>query len=300
MDLNRATTFVRVVESGGFTRAAESLGLPPSSVSRSVQRLEEELGVTLLERTTRKVALTDAGRAYFERARDALAGLEEANALALDAARETHGLVRIAVPLDFATKLGGVLAAFQALYPRIRIELTFTTSGGELVGDVVDLAITFGKLPDSSLVARRLGNSVHQLYAAPSYLAERGTPRTVAELATHEGIVQRAVGGHARWTLVGLDGEFSVDIRGRLVADHVQIVLDAAIAGIGIAILPTFFAEPLVAEGRLVRVLPEVMSESAMHVITHASRHLPRRVALFREYLVAALSSSCKAHGALT
>ena len=102
MDLNRASTFVRVVESGGFTRAAEAMGLPTSSVSRSVAKLEEDLGITLLERTTRKVALTDAGRAFFERARDALAGLEEANALALDAAREAHGLVRIALPLDCA------------------------------------------------------------------------------------------------------------------------------------------------------------------------------------------------------
>ncbi|CAN5342075.1 LysR family transcriptional regulator [soil metagenome] len=299
MDLNRATTFVRVVESGGFTRAAETLGLPPSSVSRSVQRLEEELGITLLERTTRKVSLTDAGRAYFERARDALAGLEEATALALDAARETHGLVRIAVPLDFAAKLGTIIAAFQIQYPRIRIELTFTTSGGELVGDVADLAITFGKLPDSSLVARRLGNSVHQLYAAPRYLADHGAPKTVTELATHEGIVQRAIAGEARWNLSGPDGDVNVDIRGRLVADHQQIVVDATVAGLGIALLPTFFAEPLVADGRLDRVLPAYTTESPMHVLTHASRHLPRRVALFRDYLAEALTSSCKAHGAL-
>src|SRR5688500_8004194 len=101
MDLNRTTTFVRVVETGGFTRAAESLGLPASSVSRSIARLEEDLGVTLLERTTRKVTLTEAGRAFFERARDALVGLEEANALALDAAQEAHGVVRVALPPDF-------------------------------------------------------------------------------------------------------------------------------------------------------------------------------------------------------
>src|SRR3954462_3954951 len=134
MDLNRATTFVRVVESGGFTRAAETLGLPPSSVSRSVSKLQGDLGITLLERTTRKVALTDAGRAYFERARDALAGLEEANALALDAAREVHGLVRLALPVDLGAKLGSAIAAFCATYPRIRIEIVFASSGAELVG----------------------------------------------------------------------------------------------------------------------------------------------------------------------
>src|SRR5215813_5010941 len=124
MDLNRATTFIRVVEAGGFTRAAETLGLPPSSVSRAVAKLENDLGVVLLERTTRKIALTDAGRAYFERAREALAGLEEASDLALDAAREAHGVVRIAVPPEFGSKLGSMLVGFTEQHPRVRIEVS--------------------------------------------------------------------------------------------------------------------------------------------------------------------------------
>src|SRR5688572_31369289 len=168
MDLNRASTFVRVVETGGFTRAAEALRLPPSSISRSVARLEEDLGVTLLERTTRKVALTDAGRAFFERAREALAGLEEANSLALDAAREVHGVVRLAVPPELGGKLGAVFGAFASQHPRVRIEVTFTTRGAELVGDLVDIALVIGKLPDSSLVTRRLGESTDKLYASPA------------------------------------------------------------------------------------------------------------------------------------
>jgi len=299
MDLNRATTFVKVVESGGFTRAAETLGLPPSSVSRSVAKLEEDLGITLLERTTRKVALTDAGRAYFERARDALAGLEEANALALDAAREVHGLVRVAVPLDFAAKLGTLFARFAHAHPRIRLEVTFTNSGAELVGDVVDLALANGKLPDSSLVARRLGNAVNQIYAAPAYLAERGTPRVLADLAKHDGVVMRAIAGEARWELIGPKGIEHVDIPARLVGDHIQLVIDATLAGLGIAQLPTFFAEPHVAAGALRLLLPKYSAEAPLHVLTHASRHLPRRVALVRDFLTEGLSSSCKAHGAL-
>jgi DNA-binding transcriptional LysR family regulator len=299
MDLNRATTFVRVVENGGFTRAAEALGLPPSSVSRSVARLEEELGITLLERTTRKVALTDAGRAYFERARDALAGLEEANALALDAAREVHGLVRLALPIDFGAKFGMLVAAFIKVHPRIRIEVTFTANGGELVGDVVDLAVTTGKLPDSSLVARRIGTSAAQLYAAPSYLADRGTPRTLGELATHDGIVLRAVAGETRWELAGPKGPEHVDIAARLAGDHAQLVLDATLAGLGVALLPTFYADPHLATGALIGLLPRYSAESPLHVLTHASRHLPRRVSLFRDYLAESLSGTCKAHGAL-
>src|SRR5258706_4163829 len=191
MDLNRATTFVRVVETGGFTRAAEALGLPPSSVSRAVAKLEDDLGVTLLERTTRKIALTDAGRAFFERARDALAGLEEANDAALDAAREAHGVVRVAVPPEFGSKLGGVFARFAVEHPRVRIEVTFTPRGAELVGDLVDVALVFGRLPDSSLVTRRLGESTNRLYAACAYVAEHGKPRIVPALAQHEAILAR-------------------------------------------------------------------------------------------------------------
>src|SRR4051812_27375480 len=147
MDLNRAATFIRVVEAGNFTRAAEAMNLPTSSISRSVQKLEDDLGITLLERTTRRVALTDAGRAFFERAREALAGLEEANSLALDAAKEAHGVVRVAVPVEM-TSIGSLFALFLEQHPRIRAELTFTNRGAELVGDLVDVAVAMGRLPD--------------------------------------------------------------------------------------------------------------------------------------------------------
>jgi DNA-binding transcriptional LysR family regulator len=226
MDLNRATTFVRVVETGGFSRAAESMGLPPSSISRSVARLEEELGVTLLERTTRKVALTDAGKAFFERAREALAGLEEANALALDAAREAHGVVRLAMPPEFGTHAGILFAPFLTKHPRIRVELTFTTRGAELVGDLVDLAVQIGRLPDSSLIARRIGGATNKLYASPGYLDARGTPRKLADLTKHEAVLFRAVGGEARWELDGPNGPDRVDVHGRVVGDSLAFVID--------------------------------------------------------------------------
>jgi DNA-binding transcriptional LysR family regulator len=299
MDLNRTNTFVRVVESGGFTRAAHQLGLPPSSVSRSVARLEDELGITLLERTTRKVALTDAGRAYFERARDALAGLAEANALALDAAREVHGLVRVALPIELGSKFGPSVAAFGQAHPRIRVEVTLSPSGADLVGDVVDLAVALGRLPDSSLVARKLGDSIYQLYAAPSYLAARGAPKTIAELERHDGVAMRAIAGRARWELTGPRGEARVDIPVRLAADHHQLILDVTRAGLGIALLPAFIAAPDVATGALQEVLPRYSATEPLHVVHHASRYLPRRVVLFRDFVAASLSGSCKEAGAL-
>ena len=296
MDLNRAATFVRVVEAGGFTRAAEAIGLPPSSVSRSVSRLEHELGVTLLERTTRKIALTEAGRAYFERAREALAGLEEATSIALDAAREFHGVVRIALPIDLGATTATLFATFLEPYPRMRIEVTFTNRGADLVGDLVDLAVVIGKLPDSSLVTRRLAQATSRLYAAPAYVARRGKPRAVAELADHDTVLARAIAGEGAWDLVGPRGVERVDVQGRLVGDHLQFVIDAAVAGVGIALLPTWIGDHRVADGALVPILPRYSTETPLHVLANGARHLPRRVALVRDYLITTLSGHCKAH----
>jgi DNA-binding transcriptional LysR family regulator len=180
---------------------------------------------------------------------------------------------------------------------RIRIELTFTNRGAELVGDLVDLAVAIGKLPDSSLMARKLGQSTHRLFASPGYLAARGKPRSVADLARHDVVLQRAIGGEARWELTGARGGVErVDVKGRLVGDHMQLVAGAAIAGLGIALLPSFVAEPAVEEGLLSPVLPSFGMDAPLYVLSHDGRHLPRRVALLRDHLVHALGGRCTAH----
>jgi len=295
MDLNRAATFLRVVETGGFTAAAAALGLPTSSVSRSVARLEEDLGVVLLERTTRRVALTEVGRAYFERVREALAGLDEATAAALDAAREPHGVVRIAVPPDLAPALAPLVAAFLGTYPRIRIELSATARAAALVGDQADLAIAAGRLPDSSLVSRRIGETVHQLHAAPSYLGARGKPRALADLARHAAIVLRS--DLERWELTGPRGEEVVSVAPVVAADHLGFVVEATLAGLGIALLPAFIAAGHVEAGALVPVLPRYSATVQLQLLTHATRHLPHRVALLRDFLAQHMSGACSAHG---
>jgi len=292
MDLNRAAVFVRVVETGGFTRAAEAIGVPASSVSRSVSKLETELGVVLLERTTRHVALTDAGRAFFERARDALVGLDEASDLALDAAREAHGVVRIAMPPDLGAQTGTLFAQFAALYPRIRVELTFTARGAELVGDLVDIAVVLGRLPDSALIAKKLGNATHRLFASATYLALHGHPKKLADLVHHDVLLMRAHAGAARLEMTGPRGPEHVDLVGRLVADHVGFVIDAAVAGLGIASLPAFMGE----RAGLVAVLPRHAHDMPLHVLTGGGRHLPHRVGLLRDHLATALAGQCKAH----
>ena len=297
MDLNRAATFVRVVDAGSFTAAATALHLPTSSVSRSVAKLEAELGVTLLERTTRKVSLTDAGRAYFERARDAIAGLDEAGALAVDAAREPHGIVRVAVPPDMGTHLASVVGAFVARYPRIHVDVTFTGRGADLVGDVVDIAIVIGKLDDSSLIVRKLRTTTQRLYAAPSYLERRGKPRAVADLARHDAVIFHGSAGVSKWELTGPAGKESVDVHGAVSGDHHSFIFESVVAGLGIGLLSTYFADPAVIDGRLIAVLPKYGCLGAVQSLVHPSRHLPHRVSLLRDFLTAQLSLKCTAHG---
>jgi DNA-binding transcriptional LysR family regulator len=293
MDLNHAATFVRVVEAGSFTAAAATLRLPTSSVSRSVSRLEGELGVALLERTTRRIGLTDAGRVFYERAREAVAGLGEASALAGDAAREPIGVVRLAVPPDFGGRLAGVIGEFARRYPRVLVDVTFTGRGAELVGDAVDLAIVVGRLDDSSLIVKKIGTSTQRLFAAPEYLARRGRPRSIADLARHDVVLYRGRAGVGVWELTGPHGRETVEVRGRIGGDQLAFVLEATLGGHGIALLATFLAEPALAGGRLVPVLPRYAETSAMQLLVNPSRHLPRRVALLRDFLAAALPREC-------
>lgn len=287
MDLNRAATFVRVVEAGSFTAAAGALRLPPSSVSRAVAKLEGELGVTLLERTTRKLALTDAGRAYFERAREAVAGLDEAGALAVDAAREPQGLVRLAAPPEMSGHLAALLGELLARHPRLAVDVTFTARGAELVGTQVDLAVVVGPLVDSSLIVKKLGTTSDRLFAAPAYIARRGKPRTVADLGRHAAVLYR---GQRVWELIGPRGKERVEVQGAISGDHLSFVHEAIVLGHGIGLLPAFLTERTPA---LVPVLPAHVAAGGLHSLVNPSRHLPNRVRLVRDFLGERLGAAC-------
>jgi DNA-binding transcriptional LysR family regulator len=287
MDLNRAATFVRVVEAGSFTAAATALRLPPSSVSRSIAKLEGDLGVVLLERTTRKLALTDAGRAYFERAREAVAGLDEAGAMALDAAREPQGLVRMAAPPEMGGHLATLVSALLERYPKLSLDVTFTSRGAELVGTQVDIAIVVGTLDDSSLIVRRMGVTADRMFAAPAYLDKRGKPRGVADLARHSAVLFR---GQRIWELHGPRGKERVEVNGALSGDHMSFVHEAAVLGHGIALLPTFLAER---DERLAPILPTYAASGGVHSLVHPSRHLPHRVRLVRDFLSEVVPTAC-------
>lgn len=298
MDLNRVVTFVRVVEAGTFTAAATRLQRPTSSVSRSVAKLEADLGLVLLERTTRRLSLTDAGRAYYERAREAVAGLDEATVLAGEAAREPTGVVHVATPPELAGRLAMVLGTFVRRHPKIYVDVITTGRGAELVGAEVDIAIVLGRLEDSALIVRKLGATVYRLYASASYIERRGQPRTIAELPRHDAVLYRGTAGHSAWELTGPRGPETIEVNGSLSGDSFQFVLDAVASGHGIGLIP----EQCVAyasswASAVVNVLPKFSSMGALQSLVSPSRHLPKRVTLVREFLAEQLVVKCKRAG---
>jgi DNA-binding transcriptional LysR family regulator len=279
MDLNRALTFARVVEDGGFTAAARTLRVPKSSVSRSVALLEEELGVRLLQRSTR-----------------ALAGLEDAEAAVSDLQSSLRGTVRITAPADAGVWiLAPIVARFVAAHPDVHVDLLLTGRLVDLVTEGVDFALRAAKLTDSSLVARRLTPRDAGLFAAPSYLARRPAPARVSELATHDCVLFRGVHGRSRWLLTGPEGDESVDVRGPISADDFAFVHQVTVQGAGIALLPEFLGEVYGAHtrGELVRVLPGYVGlRGVWHLVYPSGRYLPRRAVAFRDAVLAELGAA--------
>jgi len=289
-DLSRVAMLVEVAELQSFTRAAQKLGMPKSSVSRAVSRLEEELGVVLMTRSTRKLALTEAGERYVARAREALQVLGEARDAALDRAERPRGRVRLTAPIDPGGMLAAPLAKFALAYPDIQLDLTFTSRRLDLVEEGIDLALRAGRLDDASLVGRRIGATPFRLFAAPDYLARRGTPSKLAELGTHACLLYRAPRGVARWTLTRKQVTESVEVRGPFNIDDLHFALALATAGAGIAWLPEHIGRRAVRAGELVAVLPQYATHgNALYLVHPAVRTLPRRVELLRDFLYAEL-----------
>jgi DNA-binding transcriptional LysR family regulator len=290
MDLRRVELFVRVVERGSFTAAAAQLGLPKSSVSRGVARLEQELGVALLRRTTRRIGLTDAGRAYFERAQRAIATLEEAASTATDLGRDPEGIVRMTAPADLSPIVAPLLAEFGRAHPRIRVEVVLTTRTVDLSQEGIDLALRAGrKLADSSLVARRVTTMPLGLFASKDYVRRRGKPTRLADLTAHDCLLFRARDGRGTFELRGPRGEESVEIVARLWGDDLSFLHEAILAGAGIGLLPTFVRR----SSDLARILPAWAAEGAgLYVVVASTRYLPTRVALLRTFFIERLGKS--------
>lgn len=291
VDLNRVTTFVQVVEAGSFTAAARQLRLPISSVSRAVARVEEELGVRLLHRTTRKLALTEAGRRYFQRMQ---AVVTEAQSAADDAAgesRQATGTVRITAPPDAGLlRLAPLVSEIVRNHPGLHIDLTLTMRPLDLIDEGIDLAIRGGRLEDSTLVAHRIGPNDFGVVAAPAYLATHGTPRTPRDLETHDCIRLRSRDGLLPWRLQGPGGTRDLPVAGALICDDMGFAHQATLAGAGLGFLPIQVLGEDLRAGRLVRVLPRhLMRGGSLFIVWPSQRLLPARVALVRDLLLAGL-----------
>lgn len=289
IDLNDVATFVRVADGGGFTAAAKALGVPKSTVSRSLARLERALGVRLVHRTTRALALTEAGRAYYERVRNAVTGLAEASADVVDLGKEPRGSIRVTAPVDVGqVLLAEVIAGFVERYPEVRFEVVLTSRIVDLVAEGFDLALRASELRDSSLVARRFGDTAMGLYASPAYLARRGVPKTVADLASHEFIRFRSSRGPL---VLEKDGERQpITMQGGIEADDLLFVRRLVELGAGVGLLPLFFVACATRAERdgLTRVLPAWAQHGpSLSLVAPSARHEPRRVKLFREFLLA-------------
>ena len=294
MDLNRVSAFVRVVQDGSFTAAARALGLPKSSVSRSVAQLEHDLGIRLLQRTTRQLHLTDAGAAYFERVSRALGDIGEATIAASDAQSELSGVVRITAPVDIGIwSLAAIIGRFVRKHPRIRVEVSLTGRVVDLVAEGFDLAVRAGPLRDSSLVARRVGELQSVAYASPKYLARRGTPQKLEDLVAHDCVLFRPNGSTAKWELRHTDGTVaSVDVTGLVASDDLSFVRKAVLTGSGIGVLPTFLCGRAEATGKLVRVLNDwSLNGAVLHVAYPSARFVPQRVVVLREHLLSELGN---------
>jgi DNA-binding transcriptional LysR family regulator len=299
MDLNLVTAFVRVVEAQSFTAAARALGVPKSSVSRRVTELEKTLGVTLLHRTTRKLALTDAGRVYFAEASRALSGLDTAAELASGMDEEPRGTVRLTAPVDVGVMgLAEILSEFSERHPDIHIDLSLNSHALDLVDNGLDIAIRAGKSNDDSLVVRHVGNAALGVFAAPAYLARRGEPKTVEELAEHETVLLRAQDGRAIWRLDGPNDEVStVEVTGRMNVDEILFVRQALAAGLGIGLLPILVESACSEKKKLDsvrRLLPEYAARGVdLSIVTPSGPKRPRRVTLLRDFLVEHMAARC-------
>lgn len=289
MDLNEVSTFVKVVEAGGFTAAAEELELPKSTISRRIARLEERLGVRLLERTTRKMRLTEAGQAYFDQVSVPIATLHTASAAAEEQQDVPRGLLKLTAPVDLGHAfLPDLLVRFTKRYPELHVQVELSGRLVDLIREGFDVALRAGKLEDSSLVARRLGGTGIGLYASPQYLAARGTPKSPEQLRAHDFVIHTGVISNGRLPLVGPNGEQkAIEVEGALSGNDFTFVLRAIEAGGGIGLLPKFSARRACSDGALVAVLPEWTREGGgLHIVYPSARFLPAKTKVFCDFVL--------------
>jgi len=282
MDLNELVVFVRVVQAGSVRGAAELLGMPKSTVSRKLIELEARLEARLLQRKTRKLALTDVGRMYFDHGVRIVTEVENAERTVRSQHETPRGLLRVTAPLNLAM-LGPIIGQYLARYPEVRIELSANAQVVDLIEERFDVGIRMGRLEDSSLVAKVLGVLEAIVVATPSYLKKRGRPKSPGDLKKHDCLLF----GRSRTITLTRDGETEqVEVNPRLLVTDMD-VLDAALRqDLGVAVMPAVLCERALRSGRLERVLARWSPPStAMHIVYPSTRHLSPTVRSFIDHM---------------
>ncbi|KVV42213.1 transcriptional regulator [Burkholderia territorii] len=299
--LHAMRIFARVAHLGSFTKAAEQLQLPRPTVSNAVQYLEKHLGVRLLQRTTRRVALTAEGATYYERCTRLLADLDDAETLFDDAGAAPRGVIRVDLPERFAlNRVIPALPDFHARYPDLRVVLGTTDRFVDLVADGIDCAVRVGALSDTSLVARRVGELAQINCASPAYLARYGMPRSPDDLPDHVavGYFSSRTGRELDWEYADMDSGAlqTVKMRSVVAVNSSQAYLACCIAGLGLIQVPRDGLAPLLEDGSLVEVLPEWHAAPLpVSVVFPSGRHLAPRVRIFVDWLAQTLDDAHRA-----
>lgn len=286
--------FVRVVERGSFAAAADDLGVTPSALSKLVTRIEDRLGVRLLARTTRRLALTAEGDLFLARSRDILASIEAAEAEVTAASRLPRGHLKISVGTALAKQiLGPSLPVFLALYPDITVELHVSDHQVDLVAEQVDVAIRSGALGDSTLVARKIGDATRVICASPLYLRKHGSPRVPSDLLQHNCLTLPGP-AWSHWPFHTHEGINRLAVSGTFTSDNADLLLDMATAGLGIARLADFMVARAVQQGALVPLLQDshLPEQFPIHALTVPGRHRAPRIKAFVDFVVTRFGGS--------
>lgn len=289
-DLRTLAIFIKVAERLSFVRAAADLGMTQSGVSNAINRLEDQIGARLLARTTRRVSLTEHGEAYFQRCREALAELEEAELVLKDAQHKPSGTLRIDMPVSFGRlKVVPLLGAFRARYPDVRLRVTFNDRYIDLIEESIDVCFRFGVLQDSSLIARRITGAQLSVVGSPDYFAKFGRPKVPEDLVKHDCIAFtfREPRTARDWRFARPGAEQTFAPSGTMSFSDGAAVCDAACAGYGIAQLQDYFTAEPIARGRLVAVLERYTpSPQPIWLVYPQTRHLTPQVRVFVDFMV--------------
>ncbi len=283
-DLNEMAIFAVVVGSGSFTRAADKLKLPKSTVSRKVSQLEKRVGVRLINRTTRNLKPTETGKLYYQHCVRMLEQAEEADRVVNNMQAEPSGLLRISTPLSFGTPFFvSTIKSFLEHYPKVDIEIISDDKQLDMLDEEIDIAFRIGPLSDSSLVTRNLGTARLSLCASPEYLGKHGAPRNLDDLQNHICISHPA----APWMFSGTNGQHQeVEVKSRMIANDMEMIKNMVIEGLGIGAAPQILIAEDVKAGRLVTLLPETpFVERTFYLVYPSRREPPSKVTAFTDFI---------------